>query len=135
MIFVDTGAFISRYIAKDQYHSLSIGFWNHVKLSGERLFTSNFVIDEALTYIARHANYSFAAEIGENIYISKCFTVLRPEMDDEIKAVRFFQKYADQKISFTDCISFVLMNRQKIRKVFSFDRHFEYAGYILFPDK
>ncbi len=42
-----------------------------------------------------------------------------------------FEKYADQRVSFTDCISFVLMRRHKIRQVFSFDRHFELAGFVV----
>ncbi len=133
MIFIDTGAFISRYITKDQYHKPSVKFWDKIKKSGEPLFTSNFVLDETLTLMGRRAGYSFAADRAKKIYSSKQFTILRPTMEDEENAIPVFEKYADQEISFTDCVSFVLMNKHKIRKVFSFDAHFEYAGYILLP--
>jgi len=46
---------------------------------------------------------------------------------------RFFQKYADQKVSFTDCISFAMMKRLQIKQVFTFDYHFSLAGFDVFP--
>ena len=42
-------------------------------------------------------------------------------------------KYADQKISFTDCLSFIVMQQKNIQKVFTFDKHFEYAGFRIIP--
>jgi predicted nucleic acid-binding protein len=42
------------------------------------------------------------------------------------------RKYSDQAISFTDCVSFVLMRREGIKRAFSFDKHFRYAGFTLF---
>jgi uncharacterized protein len=39
------------------------------------------------------------------------------------------RKYADQGVSFTDCVSFAIMRRHKIRTAFTFDRHFKLAGF------
>lgn len=46
---------------------------------------------------------------------------------------QLLQKYADQGVSFTDCVSFVLMQKGDIRRVFSFDRHFRIAGFEVEP--
>ena len=43
------------------------------------------------------------------------------------------RKYADQNITFTDCVSFAIMTRHKIRTVFTFDRHFRVAGFDVIP--
>lgn len=43
------------------------------------------------------------------------------------------KKFADQGVTFTDCLSFVLMKREKLRQVFGFDHHFEAAGFRLLP--
>ncbi len=131
MIFIDTGAFIARYIQSDQYHRKAIEIWERLEHRKVRLFTSNFVLDETLTLLGRRAGYLFAAERARTIYASEILTILRPSEDNEYQAVDLFEKYADQGVSFTDCVSFSLMHQQKIVEVFSFDRHFEIAGFSL----
>ena len=133
MIYIDTGAFLARYIGSDQYHQQAIGFWDQIRKRGESCFTSNFVLDETFTLLGRRAGYDFAAQRAVNIYASKNLTILRPTQEDEMNAVGLFEKYADHHVSFTDCISFVLMRRNKIKRVFSFDNHFEWVGFKLCP--
>jgi predicted nucleic acid-binding protein len=133
LIFIDTGAFVARYVKRDQYHSEAVRFWHELDHLSERLFTSNFVLDEAFTLLARRAGYQFASERARNIYESKVLVILRPDRDDELKALVCLEKYADQKISFTDCVSFALMKQRRIKRVFSFDHHFERAGFTKLP--
>lgn len=133
MIFIDTGAFIARYIEKDQYHERAVAFWGKLSLASEKCFTSSFVLDETLTLLARRAGYSFASQRAHNIYSSQTLKILRPTHEDELKALEYFEKYADQRVSFTDCISFVLMRGERIKRAFSFDGHFERAGFTLCP--
>ena len=40
--------------------------------------------------------------------------ILRPEADDELEALNLFRKLSDQRVSFTDCVSFALMRRYGI---------------------
>ena len=117
----------------DQYHQQAIAFWDDIRKKRESLFTSNFVLDETFTLLGRRAGYDFAAQRAANIYASKLLTILRPTQEDEIKAIEFFEKFAEHGVSFTDCISFVLMRREKIKRAFSFDNHFQWAGFKLCP--
>jgi len=133
MIFIDTTAFLARYLKRDQYHHQALKYWNILRDQNEQFFTSNFVLDETFTLLGRWAGHDFAADRARNIYASKVLNILRPDIDDEIKALAYFTKFADKEISFTDCISFVLMNKKKIRRAFSFDNHFKWAGYFLYP--
>ena len=133
MIYIDTGAFLGRYIANDQYHHRALKAWKRIANERERCFTSNFVLDEALTLLARRAGYVFAAERARIFYDSAVLTILRPDRDDEISALEYFQKYGDQKVSFTDAISFVLMRKANLKHVFSYDRHFQQAGFKVWP--
>lgn len=135
MIFIDTGAFVARYAARDQYHRQARRLWAELQTRGIRLATSNFVLDETFTLLARHTTYSFAAERARNIFDSRALEILRPQHKEEREAVELFAKYADQKVSFTDCISFVLMRSRKIMETFSFDKHFELVGFHLWRGK
>lgn len=133
MIYIDTGAFLARYLADDQYHTRSIKAWKRVANERLRCFTSNFVLDETLTLLARRAGHAFAAERARAFYDSAALTILRPDRDDELGALEFFQKFGDQKVSFTDAISFTLMRKAKLKRAFSYDRHFQRAGFVVWP--
>jgi hypothetical protein len=133
VIFIDSGAFLARYIERDQYHAGATEHWQKLQTDRRRCFTSNFVLDETITLLARRTTYEFAAERARNLYESHELSILRPDGDDEDAALDLFEKYADQSVSFTDCVSFALMERHNIRTAFSFDHHFRIAGFEVEP--
>jgi len=126
LIFVDTGAFLAFYYVRDQYHSPAVHLWTALK---PPVITSNHVVDEFATALGRRAGYRFAADRVADMYASPVIDVLQSAREDEIEALRWMRKYADQDISFTDCVSFALMRRHRIRAAFTFDRRFKLAGF------
>jgi len=133
MIFIDTGAFLARYLRNDQYHDQSNEIWEAIRRRRETCFTTNFVLNEVFTLLGRRAGNKFAAVRALNIYASRVIKVMRPDRKAEVKAIDIFEKFAGQKITFTDCISFVLMKQEGIKRAFSFDFHFRLAGYDVVP--
>ena len=133
MIFIDTGAFIARYLERDAHHARAIKAWKKLPRKGSRTYTSNFVLDETITLLGRRSDYHFATERARNLYASRSLEVLRPNHEDEIDALRWFEKFSDQDVSFTDCVSFVLMKKNRIKTAFAFDRHFVLAGFESWP--
>ncbi|MGA2853671.1 MAG: PIN domain-containing protein [Verrucomicrobiota bacterium] len=129
MTFIDTGAFLARYLPSDQHHKVASALWEKVRTTHERCVTSNFVLDETFTLLARRASYSFAAEKARIIYAANSLEILRPDSLTELAALNWFEKFADQEVSFTDCVSFALMREADIQTAFSFDSHFERAGF------
>ena len=133
MLFIDTSAYLARYLAKDQYHDPAMAFWEELKTKHEGLVTSNFVLDETATLLGRRAGHVFASNRLKAVYASSVLQIWRPDRDDELRAIDWFAKFQDQDVSFTDCISFTLMKRGRIHHVFSFDRHFDTAGFKRLP--
>lgn len=133
MIFVDTGAFLGRFLSNDRCHATAVPIWDELGRLRRPLVTSNFILDETFTLLARRAGYSYAAEKARRIYTSQGFVILRPSEDHELAALDFLEKYADQEVNFTDCVSFALMRAHRIQRVFTFDRHFRLAGFEVFP--
>ena len=84
---------------------------------------------ELANLLARRAGYGYAADRIDDLYASKDIDVVSSTRDDEVQAIRWMRKYADQEVSFTDCISFAMMRRLRIRSGFTFDRHFRDAGF------
>ncbi len=133
MVFIDTGAFVARYVARDQHHRRALKAWKELSKRNWRCFTSNFVLDETFTLLARRSTYRFAVERARAVMMSETLSILRPSFEDELEALGLFEKFADQEVSFTDCISFVLMRGGRIKRAFAFDRRFGQAGFDLWP--
>jgi predicted nucleic acid-binding protein len=127
MVFIDTGAFLARFLSGDSHHRAVMKSWK--RLPGRPLFTSNHVVDETLTLLGRRAGYQFAADQADAIYGSQALEILYSGPEEERDAVELLRKFADQRVSFTDCVSFVLMKRRRIRTAFTLDRHFLAAGF------
>ncbi len=130
-VFVDTAAFLARWLPADANHRTAVATWR--KLAGRPLFTSNHVLDETLILLARRASYAFAFEKAESIFASTVLELVYSSREDELEALSLFGKYADQAVSFTDCVSFALMRRRRIGTAFTFDRHFALAGWRVIP--
>ncbi|MBW2534346.1 MAG: PIN domain-containing protein [Deltaproteobacteria bacterium] len=129
MTFVDTDAFLARYVAADQHHRAAQRTWKKLGRTKQRLFTSSFVLDELVTLLGRRAGHAFAAERARRIYASPRLEILRPTRAGELAALDLFERYAASQVSFTDCVSFALMKQARIRRAFTFDRHFVLAGF------
>ena len=132
MIFIDTGAFVARYLVRDQYHARAVEAWR--LLHRHRIATTSHVLDEVFTLLGRRAGNAFAAERARRFLTSDALRLVRPKLDDELSAVELFESYGDQGISFTDALSFAVMRRLSIARAFTFDRHFVLAGFEIWPE-
>lgn len=129
-IFVDTGAFLAKEIANDQHHEVAMRVWKHLRGGRVAMLSSEHVLDEAMTLLARRTTYAWAAEWGRDA-LDSGIVWLRADRTEWEDALRLMRKFADQAVSFTDCISFVLMRREGLREAFCFDGHFTAAGFRL----
>lgn len=133
-LLVDTGAFYAQRDPADQFHRRAVEAFALLASGTTEIFSTEHVIDETLTLLARRDSYSYAAEAGEELLGSRVIRWLDATPTEWKDALRCMRKYADQAVSFTDCLSFSLMKREGIRHVFGFDRHFDAAGFRLWPD-
>jgi len=134
VIFVDTGAFVARWVARDQHHAAAVEGWRRLAELQLACVTTNHVVDETLTLLGRRTNHEFAAEKGTTLLTSGALTVVRPGREDELAALVLFEKYADQRVSFTDCLSFATMRQRGLVRAFTFDGHFRFAGLTVWPE-
>jgi len=126
LIFVDTGASLALHRERDQYHREATHLWKTLK---PPYVISSHVVDELATSLGRLAGFRYAADRIADLYASPEIDVLTSVREDELEALRWMREYADQRVSFTDCVSFALMRRHRIRTAFTFDRHFRLAGF------
>lgn len=119
-------------MGSDQHHANASKLWLSLVRSAQfRLVTSEHVMDETMTLLARRASPAFAASWLEDLLNGSGITILRNLDEEWQNAGKTMRKYADQNVSMTDCLNFLVLKREKIRDVFGFDHHFESAGFRL----
>ena len=133
-LFVDTSAFIALVDATDRNHRPARKCYLEIIESGNRLVSSNFVICETLNYLRTRISYRVSIEFRESVYKSNILEITPVSSEIEEADYKIFKKYKDKAFSFTDCTSFALMEREKIKKVFSLDHHFvQYGSFQMIP--
>lgn len=132
-LFIDTGAFLAKEIVADQHHTRATDFWRSLQEESPQLYSSQHVLDETATLLARRTSYAWAAEWGRDA-LAAGIQWLEADEKDLLDSFAQMRKFADQAVSFTDCLSFVLMRKERLRNVFGFDSHFTAAGFRLWPE-
>lgn len=134
MVFVDTGAFFAIENERDRHHPEALDMRDELMSQGQRLVTSDYILDEVYTLIRMRVGHRASVEFGESIRTSRFFRIEPVTTADFEAAWRIFRRYDDKPFSFTDCTSFALMERLKIVSAFTFDRNFrEYGKFTVKP--
>lgn len=134
MIFVDTSAFLAIENRRDADHAKALKSRDTLLKAAETLITSDYVLDESYTIIRQRAGHAIAVQFGDDLRTSRLLRIeyVTPEIIE--KAWRIFKKFADHDFSFTDCTSFILMERLRIGTAFTLDNHFrEYGRFVVKP--
>jgi len=134
-IFIDTSGLIAYYNIDDLHHTEASGVYKKIQ-KGEipltRFFTTDYILDETVTFIECMLNrHELAISVGEGLLTSPFTTLLR--IDNELFQEAWTRFKDNKGYSFTDCTSFTIMKRLGITHAFTFDKHFENAGFQAIP--
>jgi predicted nucleic acid-binding protein len=135
MIFFDTGAWIAVSDKSDQYHKEAVAIYVSLKQQRQKFLTIDYVIDETATRLKYDVGHRIAADFLNMMSLSEKSGVLEIfYIEKRIfeEAISIFHRYNDVVLSFTDCVSFAVCQRKKIRKAFAVDHHFTIMGISLY---
>lgn len=130
-VFADANGWIGLNSKRDQSHSIAVKENKELLQSGHRYVTTNFVLDETYTGLLTKVGHFAAVDFGERIRGSQTVQVIHITEDIEEEAWKLFKQYSDKGFSFTDCTSFVVMQKLNLTEAFTNDRHFEQMGFTI----
>ncbi len=121
--FSDTGFFYALHDPNDKWHAPCVALLSQVQRHGYILVTTNLVIAETHALLLHRKGRAIALAWLDNIeHIAQ---IERATKADEIRAKEILRQYLDQDFTFTDAISFAVIERLGLRVALSVDRHFE----------
>jgi len=100
------------------------------------LHTSDYIIDETVTFLRYHTSHATACAALDNFRdLTVAGLLLCHGIDKALcrRAEEIFRQYKDQAFSFTDCTSFALCQAHHIRHVATVDSDFRVFGLLIVP--
>ena len=132
-VFVDTSAWAAYYDPDDRWHAAARDAIRRSVHARVTFVTTDYVLDETLTLLLMHAGRRAALQFGEAVQQSPNVNLVHVDPALWDRAWQMFCRYDDKLWAFTDCTSFIVMQQRGLQRAFSFDRHFEQAGFLLWP--
>jgi len=126
-VFFDTGAYAALIDTSDENHIIASVIYRQIANGRLRPFTTNAVLIESHAFLLAALGIRAAGQFLRDIDSSNT-VVVRCRAADEARAKEIIFQYDDKDFSFTDALSFAVMERLGISIAFAFDRHFSQYG-------
>jgi len=128
-VFVDTSGFYALLVRRDDRHQQASRLLQEAGPRRGRFVTTDYVLDETATLLKARGHGHLVPVLLETVFASAACTVHWTDADRFRATCDFFLKHEDQAWSFTDCLSFVVMNDRRLRDSLTKDDHFREAGF------
>jgi predicted nucleic acid-binding protein len=132
-VFWDTAAFVALGNAKDDLHSTAVKVSQELAQTQARVLTTDAVLTEVANTFSKVAWRPTSWQIIEAVQASVTLgiaTIVPVDAELWQRGWWLHRSRIDKDWGLTDCISFVVMEEHNIRQAFTFDHHFEQAGFI-----
>ena len=130
-LFVDSGAWIALRSRRDQHHADADGLFREAIAHRIPLLTTNLVVAEIHRLTLFRAGIQAASRALERIDASDRVTIHFATAGDHGAARRWLDRLAPRPITYTDAVSFAVMEAAGCRDVLGFDADFAAAGFTL----
>lgn len=121
--------------ARDQHHTTADALFRRAVTSRKRLLTTNLVMAEVHRLLLFRAGITPAGRALDRIEASPSVSIEFPTVTHHRAARGWLDRLADQAITYTDAVSFAIMESRSCRTALAFDRDFMLAGFALWSPR
>jgi predicted nucleic acid-binding protein len=130
-LFVDSDAWIALRSQRDQHHAEADRLFREALRRRLPLVTTPFVIAEVHRLTLFRVGVQAALRGLDRIDASPSVTIHFANAEEHRAARRWLERLAPRPITYTDAVSFAVMEATRCRHVLGFDQDFVAAGYSL----
>ena len=127
----DTSALLALLFADDQNHRAAAAFARRSPQT--RFVLTELILAEVVTRARARAGAERAVGVANDLLASRRYELLFVDAEILRGALSRMERFADKRLSLTDCASFEVIDRLGLAGAFSFDRDFRDCGYRMLP--
>ena len=131
-LLVDTSALLALALDDDRHHPAALRFARQHLSS--RFVLTELILAEFATRARSRLGADRTAALARNFLDSRRYDIVFVDGDLLRAALALLERFADKRLSLTDCASFELMDRLGLAAAFTFDRDFRDCGYQMLPE-
>jgi predicted nucleic acid-binding protein len=133
-LFLDTSGWFAALSPREAKHRAALAAYRAAIEKRVALVTTNLVVAEMQILVSRFRGAPAGVGFLDSLYQDPSHEVVFVDRDTERVAVdRWLRRFADQRLSLADAVSFEVMKTRRLRQVLALDRHFERAGFETLP--
>jgi uncharacterized protein len=129
-VFLDTAYLIALAQPGDEHHRKARQISGTLNLARTRIVTSRAVLLEAGNSLSKGKFRPMAISLLETIEKTKLVEIVPLTEELICSGWELFCQRKDKDWSWTDCISFVVMQKRGLKQALTSDSHFEQAGFV-----
>ena len=129
-VFVDTAAWLALLNIDDIWHQQAKQIRLELVKQNYIFITTEFILLEVVDALCYPGLRNNTAKFLQNIYQLKSTKIVALSQDLLQSGLSLYEQRLDKDWGLTDCISFVVMQREQIQEAFTSDKDFEQAGFI-----
>ena len=125
-VFADTFYFLALLNKNDETHEKALA---HSAILDE-LVTTEWVLTELADGLASSRHRNMYLKTRQRLLADQNIKIVSLDMRTQEEGIQLYASRSDKKWSLTDCVSFLVMSREKITEALTGDHHFEQAGFV-----
>lgn len=126
-VLIDTSAVYALVDRSDANHPAARAVLDALRKRRAVPLLTNFIVAECHALLLAR----LGADVARAWLLANVWDVERVSEADETAGRQILAKYTDKTFSYTDALSFAVMERRGIRTAFAFDPHFSQYGFQL----
>ena len=127
--FVDSSGWYALIDRRDAVHTRARSLLQQLLGDGGRVLTTDYVLDESFTLARSRAGALAARRLLDLVDQTAALDTEWVGPGRFATARAIFRKHLDQGYSFTDCVSFVVMEELRVARALTTDEHFRQRGF------
>jgi predicted nucleic acid-binding protein len=129
IVLADSGAVLALLNKNDRYHLTAVSVLKDLTHQGASFCMTNYLVAECHALLLAR----LSPQGARRWLLTFDWNLIRATPEDEASAREIIGHYTDKQFSFTDAVSFAVMQAHDLKPAFTFDGHFRQFGLATIP--